>query len=136
MPTYKWTGQNEAGYVTFGGIRFESGVPMEVKDSHQASKLEGHPEFELVSSPTEPPAPVWNPPGPTVMGSGPGSGPYITTSEVLDLPQGGEPPPPEPAEIEEPQGPGTEDQPPEPGPETEPFATAATDEGPKKPKKK
>lgn len=134
MPTFKWTGSNEAGYVTFGGIKFEKDKPMEVKDDHQASKLEGHPEFELVGAGADAGlGPVWNPPGPTVQGSGPGSGPYQTTHEVIDLPQGGEPPPPEPAEVEEPptpepQGPGTEDIPPE--------GLEATDEGPKKPKRK
>jgi hypothetical protein len=149
MPTFKWTGSNEAGYVTFGGIKFEKDQPMEVADPHQASKLEGHPEFELVGQGTDAGlGPVWNPPGPTVMGSGPGSGPYQTTHEVIDLPQGGELPPPEPAEVEEPpsEPPPPEEPPPEPppaglaepqGPGTEdvpPFE--ATDEGPKKPKKK
>lgn len=133
MPLFKWTGSNDAGFVVMGGIRFEPGAAMEVKDPHQASKLEGHPEFELVGQPTEPPAPVWNPPGPTVMGTGPGSGPYQTTAEVVDAnPQVPEPPPD--------QSEGSSDQsepPPEPGPETEPFAAeATTDEGPKKPKRK
>lgn len=85
MPSYKWTGTNEQGFVTMGGKRFEKDQPVEISDPAIAAKLDGNGEFEQVSGPSEPGQPVWNPPGPTGVGTGPGTGPYITTSEAVDM---------------------------------------------------
>jgi hypothetical protein len=84
MPSYKWTGTNESGFVLFGGKRFEKDQPVEISDPAVTAKLDGNGEFEKVSGPSEPEAPVWNPPGPTGIGTGPGTGPYVTTAEVVD----------------------------------------------------
>lgn len=107
MPSYKFIGTNEAGFVNYGGKRFEKDQPVDVDDPALQAKLDGNGEFERVSGPSEPQAPVWNPPGPTGIGTGPGSGPFQTTNEVLDE--------------------NASD--PEPGPEEPPEVT---DEGPKR----
>lgn len=109
MPSYKWTGSNESGFVTMGGKRFEKDQPVDVDDPAVAAKLEGNGEFEKVSGPSEAEAPVWAPPGPTGIGTGPGSGPFQTVSEVIDENASD---PAQPADV---------------GPEVEP-----TDEGPKR----
>lgn len=84
MPSYKWTGSNEAGFITMGGKRFEKDQPVDVDDPALGSKLDGNGEFEKVSGASPEQAPVWGPPGPTGIGTGPGSGPYQTTNEVVD----------------------------------------------------
>jgi len=84
MPSYKWTGSNEQGFVTLGGKRFEPGQAVDVDDPALGAKLDGNPEFEQVSGAGDLQDPVWAPPGPTGIGTGPGSGPYQTTHEVLD----------------------------------------------------
>lgn len=84
MPSYKWTGSNEAGFIMMGGKRFEKDQPVDVDDAQLGSKLDGNGEFERVSGPSEGEAPTWSPPGPTGIGTGPGSGPYQTTNEVID----------------------------------------------------
>jgi hypothetical protein len=86
MPSYKWTGSNEQGYVTLGGKRFEKDQPVEVSDASLGAKLDGNGEFEKVSGDSgQPDAPLWSPPGPTGIGTGPGSGPAQTTNETLDM---------------------------------------------------
>jgi hypothetical protein len=85
MPSYKWTGTNESGYVTMGGKRFEKDQPVEVSDASLGAKLDGNGEFEKVGGDSgQPDAPLWNPPGSTPYGTGPGSGPFQTVSEVVD----------------------------------------------------
>lgn len=94
MPSYKWTGSNEQGFVVVGGKRFEPGVAVEVSDPSIGAKLDGNQEFEQVTGAESLDQPVWNPPGPTGIGSGPGSGPYQTTTEVVDQnpnPEAGKP---------------------------------------------
>lgn len=115
MPSFKFTGSNEQGHVTFAGKRFDTGVPVDVDDPALVAKLEGNGEFERVGGPVEGEAPVWAPPGPTPYGTGPGSGPAQTTNEVIDTnpnPDAGKP-------TEEDEGP-----------------ESATDEGPKRKGKK
>jgi hypothetical protein len=84
MPSYKWTGSNEQGFVTMGGKKFEAGVPVEVDDPALGAKLDGNGEFEQVSGAVGTEAPLFSPPGPTGIGTGPGTGPYQTTNEVID----------------------------------------------------
>jgi hypothetical protein len=67
-----------------GGKRFEPNVPVEIDDPSVGAKLDGNAEFEQVTGADDLQNPVWSPPGPTGIGSGPGSGPYQTTSEVID----------------------------------------------------
>jgi hypothetical protein len=144
MPTFKWTGSNDAGYVEFGGTRFPAGEAVSVTDPFWASKLEGNPEFERTDTATaEPQAPLFNPPGPTGQGTGPGTGPYITTAEHVDMnpvPGAGQPTEEELAEQREAAG--------DAGPEVDPLAdepdasepdapeARTTDEGPRRPKRK
>lgn len=144
MPSYKFTGTNAEGGVTFGGKRFDRDVPVDVSDPSLAAKLEGNAEFERVSGPSEGEAPVWSPPGPTPYGTGPGSGPAQTTNEVIDQnpnPDAGQP---TPEEMEEEQraadaraadGSATSGgpRPGDVGPEVEPTLT---DEGPKRKRSK
>jgi hypothetical protein len=85
MPSYKWTGSNEQGFVSMGGKKFEKDVPVEVNDPALGAKLDGNTEFEQVSGASADLSPVWNPPGPTGIGTGPGAGPYQTTHEVVDM---------------------------------------------------
>lgn len=129
MPSYKWTGSNEAGFVTMGGKRFEPNVPVDVDDAQLGSKLDGNGEFERVSGPSEGEAPVWGPPGPTGVGTGPGSGPYVTTNEVIDEnpnPDAGQPTEEELAEQQRAADARAADAPGDVGP---------TDEGPKRGKR-
>lgn len=125
MPSFKFTGTNAEGHVTFGGKRFDKDQPVDVDDPALVAKLEGNGEFERIGGPTEGEAPVWAPPGPSGIGTGPGSGPYITTNEVIDTnpnPDAGQK---TAEELEE------ERQAADTGPEVEP-----TDEGPKRKSKK
>jgi hypothetical protein len=112
MPSYKFIGTNESGFVNYGGKRFAKDEPVDVDDPALAAKLDGNGEFERVSGPSEGEAPTWAPPGPTGIGTGPGTGPYVTTSEVIDE--------------------NASDPAPEPGPEEDAALPESTDEGPKR----
>jgi hypothetical protein len=120
MPSYKWTGSNEGGFVTLGGKRFDKDQPVDVDDPSLVAKLEGNGEFERVGGPSDTEAPVWSPPGPTGIGTGPGSGPYQTTNEVIDSNPNPDAGKPTEEELEEQQE----------------AAEEATDEGPKRKGKK
>lgn len=131
MPSYKFTGDNAEGGVTFGGKRFDKDTPVDVSDPSLAAKLDGNSEFEKVSGGTEGDAPVWSPPGSTPYGTGPGSGPFQTTNEVIDQnpnPDAGQKTPEEMEEEQRAADARAADAPGDSGPEEPP----ATDEGPKR----
>jgi hypothetical protein len=139
MPQYKFTGQNESGYVVFGGTRFNAGEPVEVNDPLLQKKLDSNGEFERVDNPqlAGDLGPVIGPPGPTGVGTGPGTGPYQTTNEVVDANpvEGAGQKTPEELAAEQEEEPPPE---PDPGPEADPFVfeePPTTEEGPKKKKR-
>jgi hypothetical protein len=92
MPRFSWDGDEVHESVTIGGLLFEPDVVVDVPDGNLVLVLERHPQFTYVGvSETRPP--TFAAPGSTAAGTGPGSGPHQTTSEVLSY--GADLPPPE-----------------------------------------
>jgi hypothetical protein len=96
MPRFSWDGDEVHESVTIGGLLFEPDVVVDVPTGHLVWVLERNAEFTYHGAGATVVAPTFAPPGPTAAGTGPGSGPYQTTGEVLSYGANLPPPPEEP----------------------------------------